>query len=97
MNDTERKHGCGGTLRASMVLIQDDVEGVLLTYFSCPGLICDKCGVEFIEPDTMVALQKRSQTPIVTWPPNPPATTQPDETVLGLLPATANTAEAVVA
>lgn len=48
MNDDLYRHGCGGILRSASVLI---VRPYLS--FSVPGLQCERCGEQVIDPDTM--------------------------------------------
>jgi len=69
---TDRKHRCGGILREQEVFIRDEVDRIVMVY-RVPGLVCDRCGDELIDRDTMVALEK-SQTPTVIW--DKPATSQ---------------------
>ena len=69
---TPRKHRCGGTLQECKVQIQNDLDGIVMVY-RVSGFLCDKCGDELVERDTMVSLEK-SQTPTMIW--NEPATSK---------------------
>ncbi len=59
------RHRCGGTLRPRDVQVQDETDGLLVAYV-VPGLVCDTCREELIEPATMTAFE-RAQTPTMVW------------------------------
>ena len=62
---TERKHRCGGTLRPGDVEIRDE-RGPIVIMRVVPGLICDSCKEELIEPEVMADIEKAG-TPVAIW------------------------------
>ncbi len=53
----EKRHGCGGVLRPSVVQVRYRVGDLLFIQAKVDGLVCDSCGEKLIDRDTAVAIE----------------------------------------
>jgi hypothetical protein len=88
----QRTHRCGGTLRQRSVQVRREIQatgavGVLV--YIVPGLVCDNCQEELVEPQAVLEFEK-SQTPTVVWA--EPAVSPSDESIFGERDRVAGTA-----